>query len=80
METEIRVFICDSSTWYTDPQADIDMAMTCAESQGTVMTLPTFIQQLNNGELTDLLNKDTVTINMAEFTADGSNEFIREID
>jgi hypothetical protein len=79
METEIRVFICDSSSWYTDPQTDIDMAMTCAETQGTVMTLPTFIQQFNDGELTDLLSKDTVTINMAEFTADGSSEFIKEI-
>ena len=77
MDTEIRVFICDSSTWYTDPQTDIDMIMTCAESQGTVMTLPTFIQQFNNGELADLLEKDTVTIDMAEFTTDG--EFLREV-
>ena len=78
MDTEILVFICDSSTWYTDPQTDIDMIMACAESQSTVMTLPTFIQRFNNGELTDLLNKDTVTIDMAEFTTDG--EFIREVE
>ena len=52
--------------------------MDCAESQGTVMTLPTFIQQFNNGELTELLSKNTVTISMAEFTADG--EFLREVE
>ena len=78
METEIRVFICDSEYWYcSTPNADIDMAMDCAESQGTVMTLPTFIKQFNNGELSNLLSKNTVTISMAEFTTDG--EFLREI-
>lgn len=78
METEIRVFICDSESWYCcTPNADIDMAMECAETQGTVMTLPTFIEQFNNGELAELLNKNTVTISMAEFTTDG--EFLREI-
>ena len=77
MDTEIRVFICDSSTWYTDPRIDIVMAMECAESQGTVMTLPMFINQFNGGVLNDLLNKDTVTIDMAEFTTDG--KFIREV-
>ena len=75
--TEIRVYICDSEDWYCDaPNADIEMAMDCAESQGTVLTLPEFIRQFNNGELTNLLEKNTVTINMAEFE-DG--EFIREI-
>ena len=78
METEIRVYICDSENWYCTPaNADIDMAMDCAEAQGTVMTLHTFIEQFNNGELADLLEKNTVTISMAEFTADG--EFIKEI-
>jgi hypothetical protein len=77
METEIRVFICDSEFWYSDtPNADIEDAMDCAESQGTVMTLPTFIEQFNNGELANLLNKDTVTISMAEFSG---SEFIKEI-
>ena len=77
MEKEIRVFICDSEFWYCDtPNADIEMTMDCAESQCTVMTLPTFIQQFNNGELTDLLSKNTVTINMAEFE---NGEFVREI-
>ena len=77
METEIRVFICDSENWYcSTPNADIDMAMDCAESQGTVMTLPMFINQFNGGVLNDLLNKDTVTISMAEFSG---NEFIKEI-
>ena len=81
MDTEIRVYICDSENWYSDtPNADIETAMECAETQGTVMTLPTFIQQFNNGELTELLSKNTVTISMAEFTSDGSNEFIREIE
>ena len=79
MNTEIRVFICDSESWYSDtPNADIETAMECAESQGTVMTLPTFIQQFNNGELTELLSKNTVTISMAEFTTDG--EFLREVE
>ena len=77
MEKEIRVFICDSEDWYCDtPNADIEMAMDCAESQGTVLTLPEFIRQFNNGELTNLLNKSTVTISMAEFEG---GEFIREI-
>lgn len=79
MDTEIRVFICDSEFWYSDtPNADIEMAMDCAESQGTVMTLPMFIGQFNGGVLNDLLNKDTVTIDMVEFTTDG--EFIREVE
>ena len=47
------------------------------ETQGTVLTLPEFIQQFNDGELTELLSKNTVTINMAEFE-DG--KFIREIE
>ena len=77
METEIRVFICDSESWYcSTPNADIEDAMDCAESQGTVMTLPMFISQFNGGVLNDLLNKDTVTISMAEFK---DNEFVREI-
>lgn len=77
MTTEIRVYICDSESWYSDtPNADIETAMECAESQGTVMTLPVFIEQFNNGELTKLLTKDTVTINMAEFK---DNEFVKEI-
>ena len=79
MDTEIRVFICDSESWYSDtPNADIEDAMECAETQGTVMTLPTFIEQFNNGELTELLSKNTVTISMAEFTDDG--EFLREVE
>lgn len=77
METEIRVFICDSESWYSDtPNADIEDAMDCAESQGKVMTLPAFINQFNNGELAELLAKDTVTLSMAEFK---DNEFVREI-
>ena len=81
METEIRVFICDSEDWYcSTPNADIEDAMDCAESQGTVLTLPEFIRQFNNGELTNLLEKNTVTINMAEFDmSKGYGEFLREI-
>jgi len=78
METEIRVYICDSATWYnSEPQADIENAMDCAEAQGTVLTLPEFIRQFNGGELTELLSRDTVTINMAEFNSNG--EFIKEV-
>ena len=77
MTKEIRVYICDSETWYNStPNADIEDAMDCAESQGTVMTLPMFVNQFNGGVLNDLLNKDTVTISMAEFK---DNEFVREI-
>lgn len=77
MDTEIRVYICDSEFWYNStPNADIEDAMDCAETQGTVMTLPEFIRQFNGGVLNDLLNKDTVTISMAEFK---DSEFIREI-
>ena len=82
MEKEIRVYICDSEDWYCDtPNADIEMAMDCAESQGTVLTLPEFIRQFNNGELANLLEKNTVTISMAEFDmSKGYGEFIREIN
>ena len=77
MDTEIRVYICDSESWYNStPNADIEDAMDCAEAQGTVMTLPEFVRQFNVGVLNDLLNKDTVTISMAEFK---DSEFIREI-
>ena len=77
MTTEIRVYICDSENWYNStPNADIEDAMECAEAQGTVLTLPTFIKQFNNGELTELLSKNTVTINMAEFN---NNNFVKEI-
>ena len=77
MDTEIRVYICDSESWYNStPNADIEDAMECAETQGTVLTLPEFIRQFNDGELTELLSKNTVTINMAEFN-DG--EFVKEI-
>lgn len=77
MTTEIRVYICDSENWYNStPNADIEDAMECAEAQGTVLTLPTFIKQFNNGELTELLSKNTVTINMAEFN---NSNFVKEI-
>lgn len=78
MTKEIRVYICDSESWYNStPSANIEDAMDCAESQGTVLTLPEFIRQFNDGELTELLSKNTVTISMAEFE---DNEFIREIE
>jgi hypothetical protein len=82
MKKEIRVFICDSESWYNStPNADIEDAMDCAESQGTVLTLPEFIKQFNDGELTDLLSKNTVTINMAEFEeiAPDNYVFVKEI-
>ena len=78
MDTEIRVYIANSDTWYQniDPQGDIEDVMDCAESQGTVMTLPKFIEMFNNGEL-DLTGGNTI-IRMVEFTADG--EFLREVE
>ena len=74
---EIRVFLANSVDYYMnlDGQSDIENVMDCAEAQGTVMTLPKFVQMFNNGELN--LSEDTTVIRMAEFE-DG--EFIREIE
>jgi hypothetical protein len=77
MASEIRIYVCDSEDWYcSTPNADIDMAMECAESQGTVYTLGEFIRQFNEGELTIDLSKNSVTLSCAEFE-DG--EFVKEI-
>ena len=79
METEIRVYVADSTDWYKnlDGQSDIGDVMDCAEAQGTVMTLPTFIKQFNNGEL-DLSGKNTI-VRMAEYETEGEGLFLKEV-
>ena len=76
MTTEIRVYVADSTDYYMnlDDQSDIENVMDCAEAQGTVMTLPIFIQQFNAG-IIDLSGGNTI-IRMAEFNEDG---FVKEI-
>ena len=73
---EIRVFLANSVDYYMnlDGQSDIVDVMDCAEAQGTVMTLPKFVQMFNNGELN--LSEDTTVIRMVKFE-DG--EFIKEV-
>ena len=78
--TEIRVYIVD----ITDNRADgitinspIEEFMKCAEQQGCVMTLPTFIAEYNHDQL-GTLAPDQILIRMAEFDTD-QYEFIREI-
>lgn len=77
-QTEIRVYVADSTDYYMnlDGQSDIENIMDCAEAQGNVMTLETFIDLFNKGEL-DLSGENTI-IRMAEFDTD-QYEFIREI-
>ena len=79
METEIRVYVADSTDWYKnlDGQSDIGDVMDCAEAQGTVMTLPTFIKQFNNGELN--LSGENTIIRMAEYEVEGEGLFIKEV-
>ena len=79
METEIRVYVADSTDWYKnlDGQSDIGDVMDCAEAQGTVMTLPTFIKQFNNGEL-DLSGENTI-VRMAEYETEGEGLFLKEV-
>ena len=74
---EIRVYLADSITYYKnlDEQSDIEDIMDCAEAQGNVMTLHTFIDLFNKGELP---LTETTIIKMAEFDTD-QYEFIREI-
>ena len=75
---EIRVFIADSTDYYMnlDGETPIENVMECAEAQGNVMTLETFIDLFNKGEL-DLSGENTV-LRMAAFDTD-QYEFIREI-
>ena len=78
METEIRVYLADMATkYYRDlgTTAPIEEVIECAEAQGNVMTLPTFIDLFNKGELP--LGETTI-IRMAEYDTD-QYEFIREI-
>lgn len=79
METEIRVYVADSTDWYQnlDGQSDIGDVMDCAEAQGTVMTLPTFIKQFNNGELN--LSGENTIIRMAEYETEGEGFFLKEV-
>ena len=78
--TEIRVYMVD----ITDKRADniyinspIEEFMECAEQQGYVMTLGTFIAEYNKSQL-GILTPDQILIRMAEFDTD-QYEFIREI-
>lgn len=76
--TEIRVYLADMATkYYKDlgTTAPIEEVIECAEAQGNVMTLHTFIDLFNKGELP--LNETTI-IRMAEYDLD-QYEFIREI-
>lgn len=79
-ETEIRVYMVD----ITDNRADgitinspIEEFMECAEQQGYVMTLETFIAEYNHNQL-GTLSPDQILIRVAEFYTD-QYEFIREI-
>ena len=78
--TEIRVYMVD----ITDNRADgitinspIEEFMECAEQQGYVMTLSTFIAEYNHNQL-GTLAPDQILIRMAEFDTD-QYEFIREV-
>lgn len=77
---EIRVYMVD----ITDNRADgitinspIEEFMECAEQQGYVMTLETFITEYNHNQL-GTLAPEQVLIRMAEFDLD-QYTFIREI-
>lgn len=79
-ETEIRVYMVD----ITDNRANgitinspIEEFMDCAEQQGYVMTLETFIAEYNHNQL-DTLSPDQILIRVAEFYTD-QYEFTREI-
>ena len=61
---QTKIYIADLSTWYSS-SSELDNVMECAESQGTVFTLDEFINNFNNGELTNLLIGDDVV--MAHF-------------
>lgn len=78
--TEIRVYLANSTDYYKnlDGQSDIEDIMDCAETQGNVMTLHTFIDLFNKGELTELLKDINTVMRMAEFDLD-QYEFIREV-
>ena len=78
MGTEIRVYLADMATkYYKDlgTTAPIEEVMECAEAQGNVMTLHTFIDLFNKGELP---LSETTIIRMVELDLD-QYEFIREI-
>lgn len=78
--TEIRVYLANSADYYKnlDGQSDLEDVMDCAEAQGNVMTLHTFIDLFNKGELTKLLKDPNTVMRMAEFDLD-QYAFIREI-
>ena len=58
---QTKIYIADLSTWYSS-SSELDNVMECAESQGTVFTLDEFIDNFNNGELTNLLIGDDVVM------------------
>ena len=79
-ETEIRVYMVD----ITDNRAGgitinspIEEFMECAEQQGYVMTLETFITEYNHNQL-GTLAPDQILIRVAEFHTD-QYEFIWKI-
>lgn len=72
MKQEIRVYIANSNN--LNLESNIGDIMDYAESQGTVMTLPKFIELFNNGEL-DLTGSNTI-IRMAIFEG---TTFVREV-
>ena len=76
-DTEIRVYIADGTSYYKnlDGKSDIEDVMECAEAQGNVMTLSTFIDLFNKGEL-DLAGENTI-VRAVEFDTD-QYEFIKE--
>lgn len=79
METEIRVYVADSTDWYSnlDGDSEIGDVMDCAEAQGTVFTLPNFIRAFNNGEIN--LSGENTILRMAEYEANGEGIYIGEI-
>ena len=76
--TEIRVYLADMATkYYKDlgTTAPIEEVIECAEAQGNVMTLHTFIDLFNKGELP---LTETTIMRMVELDLD-QYTFIREI-
>ena len=76
--TEIRVYLADMGTKHYKEEgikAPIEDIMECAEAQGNVMTLETFIDLFNKREIP--LNENVI-IRMAELDLD-QYTFIREI-
>lgn len=76
MTEEIRIYVADGDSYYKDidGEGDIEDIMDCAESQGTVFTLPEFIKQFNNGEVN--LSGGNTVIRACYFN---DNQFVGEV-